>query len=339
MINNKVGKQTIKFENKPGIIAASSIVGPKEMEGTFKDYFKYFLKDDTFGQETFEKSEREMLIFAIKNVLEKSELPYEDIDLILGGDLLNQIISTTFAAREFKTPFLGVYSACSTYTESLLLGASLVDGGYRENTVCCTSSHFSSAERQYRFPLELGTSRTPASQWTVTGAAASVLALNKNYPYIKYATIGKIIDYGISDANNMGAAMAPAAMDTIFNHFKDTNTTVNDYDLIVTGDLGLLGSNILDDLMLEKGINLKPRHMDCGAEIFKHDPLIHQGGSGAGCNAVVFNSYLYEKLLSKEYNSILLVATGALLSPTSTQQGDTIPAISHAVAIHSASEK
>ena len=335
-MSNKIGKQTIIFKNKPNILATSSIVGPKEMEGHFKDYFKYYLKDDTFGEKTFEKSEKDMLLFAIKNVLDKCRLSYDKMELLIGGDLLDQLISATFSAREFKTPFLGIYSACSTYTEALLIGATMIDGGYRDNVVCCTSSHFSTAERQFRFPLEQGTARTPASQRTVTGSGACVLVTNNKYPYIECATIGKVIDYSISDSNNMGAAMAPAAMDTIINHFKDTKKELRDYDLIATGDLGLLGSNILYDLLNEKGMDIKSKHIDCGAEIFKHEPLMHQGGSGAGCCAVVFNSYLYEKLLKKEYKNILLVATGALLSPTSSQQGETIPAIAHAISFKAA---
>lgn len=336
MINNKKGKQTLIFKNKPNIISTSSIVGPKEAEGPFKNYFKHTLKDDTFGEDTYEKTEREMLKFAIKDTVEQAKISYDKLDLILGGDLLNQIISATFSAREFGASFIGLYSACSTYTESLLLGAALIDGGYKENAVCCTVSHFSSVERQYRFPLELGTMRTPASQWTVTGAGACMLAVNHNYPYIKYATMGKVIDYGISDVNNMGAAMAPAALDTIIAHFNDTDTDLNDYDIIMTGDLGILGGKILIDLMKEKGYDMKEKYMDCGAEIFEKKPLIHQGGSGPACSAVLFNSYIYKKLLKKELNNVLYVATGALLSTTSSQQGDTIPAIAHAVSVHSA---
>ncbi len=338
MEKNKAGSQTILFNNKPNIYAASSIVGPKEMKGHFKDYFKYYLKDDTFGEKTFEKSEKDMLVFVIKNVLDKSGVSYDSLELLIGGDLLNQLISATFSAREFKTPYLGVYSACGTYAQALLMGAAMVDGGYRDNAVCCTSSHFSTAERQYRFPLELGTMRTPASQWTVTGAGAAVLCKNNKFPYIESATIGKVVDYGISDTNNMGAAMAPAAMDTIVSHFRDTGKQLRDYDMIATGDLGLLGSNILYDLLAEKDMDIKSMHMDCGAEIFKHDPLVHQGGSGAACSAVVFNSYLYEKLLSKELRSVLLISTGALLSPTSSFQGETIPGIAHAVAVHCAEQ-
>lgn len=334
MEKNKIGQDTIIFKNKPNIFSTSSIVGPKEVQGHFKDYFKYYLKDDTFGEKTFEKAEKDMMVFAIKNALDKCGISNENVEALIGGDLLNQLISATFSAREFKIPYLGVYSACATFCQALMLGAIMIDGGYRDNVVCCTSSHFSTAERQYRFPLELGTMRTPASQWTVTGAGACVLTANDKFPYIESATIGRVVDYGISDTNNMGAAMAPGAMNTIINHFKDTQKQLRDYDLIVTGDLGLLGSNILYDLMMEKDMDIKSMHMDCGAEIFKHDPLIHQGGSGAACSAVVFSSYLYEKLLSKELRSILLVSTGALLSPTSSFQGESIPGIAHAVAIH-----
>lgn len=198
------GRQTITFKNNPAIISTASLVGPKETEGYFKDYFKHFLKDDTFGERSYEKSEREMLIYAIKTAIEKTEYAYTDIELIIGGDLLNQIITTTYSAREFKVPFFGIYSACATYVEALIIGAAMVDGGYRQNAVCCTSSHFSSAERQYRFPLELGTMRTPAQQWTVTGAGAGLIEIKSGYPVIESATIGRVIDYGITDANNMG---------------------------------------------------------------------------------------------------------------------------------------
>ena len=333
----KRGAQSMVFKNRPQIVSVSAIVGPKEMLGPFKDYFKYSVKDDTMGQDSFEKAEREMLIFVIKNAMEQGHIHYDELELILGGDLLNQLISTTFSAREFKASFIGLYSACSTYTQSMLIGAALIDAGFKNNAICCTCSHFSTAERQFRFPLELGTMSTPASQWTVTGAGACVLSgLEKGYPYIKYATMGKVIDYGISDANNMGAAMSPAALDTIICHFKDTDTSPEDYDLIVTGDLGILGSQILVDLMLEKGYDIKDRYMDCGGEIYKKEALNHQGGSGAAASAVVFNSYVYPKIVSGELKNVLFVATGALLSTVSSQQGDSIPAIAHAISIRSA---
>lgn len=333
-MNNKCGRQSLIFRNKPAIVTTSAIVGPMEAEGPYRSYFKYSLKDDTFGQDTFEKTEREMLIFVMKNAIEKANLSYNQLDLILGGDLLNQLISTTFSAREFMASFIGLYSACSTYAQSMLLGGLIVDGGYKDNAVCCTCSHFSSAERQYRFPLELGTMRTPGSQWTVTGAGASVIQLSENHPYMKYATMGKVVDYGISDANNMGAAMAPAALDTIINHFKDTGNSPDSYDLILTGDLGILGSNILIDLMLEKGYDIKDKYKDCGAEIFERKPRMHQGGSGAACSAVLFNAYYYDEIAKGKLKDVLFVATGALLSTLSSQQGDSIPGIAHAISIH-----
>lgn len=336
----KRGKQSMVFRNKPQIIAASSIVGPKEMEGPYSKYFKYSVKDDTLGQETFEKAEREMLLFVMKNAMEKGHIRYEELELILGGDLLNQIISVTFSAREFRSSFIGLFSACSTYVQSILLGATLIDGGYKDNAICCTCSHFSSAERQYRFPLELGTMLTPASQWTVTGAGACVLSSQKgNHPYIKYATMGKVMDYGITDTNNMGSAMAPAAMDTMVNHFRDTGKTHDDYDIIITGDLGILGSEILVELMLEKGYDIKGKYMDCGAEIFEKTKSMHQGGSGPACSAVFFNSVIYPRLVDGEYKNILFVATGALHSTVSSQQGDSIPTIAHAISVHSQSSR
>lgn len=212
-MGRNLGRHSIMFKNRPAIVAVSAIVGPKEASGPYKDYFKYSIDDDTLGQDSFEKSERELLIFAIKNVLEKSQTEPEELEVILGGDLLNQLISSTFSAREFDSSFLGLYSACSTYTQAILLASIIIDGGYKNNVICGTCSHFSSVERQYRFPLELGTMRAPASQWTVTGGGACIIRQGRGgsaLPYVKYATIGRVIDYGVVDTNNMGAAMAPA---------------------------------------------------------------------------------------------------------------------------------
>jgi len=209
----------------------------------------------------------------------------------------------------------------------------LIDGGYMNNVICASSSHFSSAERQYRYPLELGSTRPPQSQWTVTGAGASVISKQGKGPIITGATVGKIVDYGITDANNMGAAMAPAACNTLFTHFKDFNLEPSAYDLIVTGDLGALGSRIFKDLMWEKGYDVEKQHVDCGELVYNICEQEYQGGSGAGCSALVFNSYLYNRLYNGKLNKILLMATGALLSSVSTQQGDSIPAIAHAVVL------
>jgi stage V sporulation protein AD len=269
----------------------------------------------------------------IKNSIIKASLKEEDIDAIIAGDLLNQIIASTFSIRNFNCGFLGVYNACATFTEALTLGATLVDGGYLNNVICTTSSHFSTAERQYRYPLELGCTRPPQSQWTVTGAGASVISLNGEGPKITMATIGRVLDFGVVDVNNMGAAMAPATCDTIFTHFVQTKTLPEDYDLIVTGDLGTLGSRILKDLIWEKGYDIEKQHVDCGELVFNLCESEYQGGSGAGCSALVFNSYLYKRLYDKKFKRILLISTGALLSSVSSQQGDSIPGIAHAVVV------
>lgn len=326
-------KRTIFFKNKPKIIGVSSIVGPKESQGSIAKYIETKLDSDMYGEETFEKAESKMLYSALKNSIKNAKKEESDIDAIIAGDLLNQIISSTFAIRNTNCGYLGIYNACATFCEALTIGSAMIDGGYLNNVVCCSSSHFSSAERQYRYPLELGSTRPPQSQWTVTGAGASVLSINGNAPKISCATIGKVVDFGITDANNMGAAMAPSACDTLFTHFKETGFSQNDYDLIITGDLGTLGSRIFKDLIWEKGYDIEKQHVDCGELIYNICEQEYQGGSGAGCSAVVFNSYIYEGLKNGKFNKVLLIATGALLSAVSSQQGDSIPAISHAVAI------
>ena len=326
-------EQTFKLKNKPKIVGSYSIVGPKEGRGNFGDYFDYVMKNDFFGEETFEKAERKMLETAITGVIQKAKLQPKDIDIMIAGDLLNQIISSSYAARAFQFPFLGVYGACSTMAESIAVGAVLVDGGFCDNVVCCTGSHFSTAERQYRFPLELGNQRPPTSQWTVTGAGACVLSKEGDGPYISMVTFGKVVDWGVKDVNNMGAAMAPAARDTLLSHFRNTNTSADDYDLIVTGDLGKLGSEILIDLMEDEGITLGANYGDCGQMYFKREQKTLCGGSGAGCCATVFNSYIMAKFRDGQYKKILFLPTGALLSTTSTQQGDSIPCVCHAIVI------
>lgn len=328
--------QTIKLKNQPKIIGSYSIVGPKEGAGNFGEYFDYVMKNDFFGEETFEKAERKMLESAITGVIQNAKLQTKDIDFMLAGDLLNQIISSSYAARAFQFPFLGLYGACSTMAESLALAALLVDGGYCKNIVCSTGSHFSTAERQYRFPLELGNQRPPTSQWTVTGAGASVVSLQGEGPRITMVTFGKVVDWGVSDVNDMGAAMAPAARDTMLAHFKSTNTKPDDYDLIVTGDLGKLGSEILIDLMEDEGYKLGTNYGDCGQMYFRREQKTLCGASGAGCCATVFNSYIIKKMREKQYKKVLFMPTGALLSTTSTQQGDTIPCVCHALVIETA---
>lgn len=331
-MNNKY--QTIIFKNKPKIKGYYSIVGKKEGEGNFKDYFHYILKDDRFGEKTYEHTERKMLEHVVFEAVQSSNLKTSDIQVMLCGDLLDQIISSAFTARHFDTVFLGIYGACSTIAESMGLGSVLIDGQHFDNIVCGTVSHFSSVERQYRFPLELGNQRPPTSQWTVTGAGAVVLSSKgENCCEIESVTFGKVVDYGVKDVNNMGAAMAPAAMDTLITHFKDTNTTPDDYDMIFTGDLGKLGSEILMDLMENKGYKLGSNYADCGQMMYTDEQRTFQGGSGAGCSASVFASYILNKLESGEFKKVLFAPTGALLSPLSSQQGDSIPGICHAITV------
>ena len=330
-MGKRIGNQTIEFLNNVGIIGNYSIVGEKEGNGNFKKYFDYILKDDTFGEKSYEKAERKILEFAIENSLKNAGLKTSELDLLISGDLLNQIISSSFAAREFDLTFLGLYGACSTMAEALAVGAMFIDGGYFSNVACATASHFSSAERQYRFPLELGNQRPPVSQWTVTGAGCVILGGKESDIKISNATFGKVTDFGITDANNMGAAMAPAAMSSLISHFEDTNTTPDDYDLILTGDLGKLGSEILLDLMENKGYKLKENFNDCGQMIFNNNQKTYQGGSGAGCSAAILNSYVIKKMKENAYQRVLFAPTGALLSSTSCQQGESIPGICHVV--------
>lgn len=325
--------QTIFFKNKPRIVATGTIAGPKECAGVVGKYVDKTLMDDRFGESTYEKAECKMLAYAISKAIENAKEREENVDLLISGDLLNQIISASFAARDFDFPFLGVYSACSTLSESLALAATFVNAGYYQKVVAATGSHFSSAERQYRYPLELGNTRPPQSQWTVTGAGGAFIANEGSRVAITSATLGKVVDFGITDVNNMGAAMAPAAADTILNHLRDTGRKADDYDLIITGDLGALGSRIVKDLVWEKGVDMQKNHVDCGEIIYNVLEDEFQGGSGAGCSAVVFNAYIFDKLRKKELNRVLLAATGALLSTVSSGQGESIPCISHAVSI------
>ncbi len=325
--------QTIFFKKKPHIIGSYSIVGPKEGKGSLKNYFDYIMKDDLFGEKTYEKAERKMVEQAVMGAVCNAKLTPNDLQLFISGDLLNQIITSSFAARAFDVPYVGLFGACSTMAESLAVGASLVSSGYFDNVACATASHFSTAERQFRYPLELGNQRPPTSQWTVTGAGCCILSSKGDGPVITSATFGKVTDFGIADANNMGCVMAPGCCSTLVAHFKDTNTTPEDYDLIVTGDLGKLGSEVLIDLMEDHGYKLRTNYNDCGQIIYTGKQSVLMGGSGCGCSATVLNSYILQKLKQKELKKVLFVATGALLSSTSTQQGDTIPGIAHAVVI------
>jgi len=326
-------KQTIIFKNKPRIVGNYALVGKKEGEGNFKDYFDHILKDDLFGEKSYEKAEKKMLETAICGAINKAKLKPSQIDALIAGDLLNQIISSSFSARDLDSAFLGLYGACSTMAESLIIGGMLIDGKYMNNVACATVSHFSSVEKQYRYPLELGNQRPPTSQWTVTGSGCTILSTKGSEVFLSSATLGKVTDYGITDANNMGAAMVPSVLSTLVGHFKETKTKPSSYDLIVTGDLGKLGSEILIDLMEKEGYSLKENYNDCGQMIFSKKQRAYQGGSGAGCSASVLNAYIIPKLKKGELKKVLFCATGALLSPLSTQQGESIPGVCHAVVL------
>ncbi|WP_125152706.1 stage V sporulation protein AD [Clostridium rectalis] len=333
-MSKKIGKQTLRIENKPKIISTFSVVGPKEGEGPLKGYFDLILNDDLNGKDSFEKAESNILYTAVTESIKKANLKEEDIDFLFAGDLLNQLTSSSFAARDMNIPFIGLYGACSTMAESLCMASITMDGNFADYVVAATSSHFSAAERQFRFPLEFGSQRTLSSQWTVTGSGAMVLGKEGNYPYTTYVTIGKVKDYGITDANNMGAAMAPAAVSTLYSHFKDTGRKPEDYDLIATGDLGKVGKEITEKLLLEYGYDIRANYIDCGEEIFFNDKQgTNAGGSGCGCSAVVGCGYIYKNMLKGTLKRVLLVSTGALLSTTSSLQGETIPGIAHAVSI------
>lgn len=336
----RMGGQTLVFSNPGTVISSGTIAGPLEGEGPLGGHFDTVLKEDTWGEDSWEKAERKMFEQAVRTAMDKAELKPGDVDCLLGGDLLNQIISANFAARELKMPFLGLYGACSTMAESLLIGGMLLDGGYANCVACTAVSHFSTAERQYRNPLEMGGQTTPTAQRTVTGAGCSI-AVGPNYSgsrmyrniFITAGTIGKVIDLGITDPNNMGAAMAPAAADTFAAHLSDTGRGVMDYDLVVTGDLGRFGSEMFIDLCRDNGIDLQDRHMDCGNMIFSPEQKVDCGGSGCGCSATVLNGYLLERIEKGELRRIFFMATGALLSPTSSMQSESIPGIAHGVVL------
>ena len=334
MALKRVGKHTVKFENPPKIIGAASIVGPKEGKGPLKDYFDIILDDDTFGKDSYEKAECAMMYTVVNEVIKKSGLRSDDIDYFLAGDLLNQTISANYAARDLEIPFFGLYGACSTMTESLSLGAMLMDGGFADHVIASTSSHFSTAERQYRYPLEYGSQRAESAQWTVTGSGAMLLGNEGDYPEVTYVTTGVVKDYGILDSANMGAAMAPAAIDTLNTHFKDTGRTPDYYDVILTGDLGNVGRKLTINLLKEYNYDISKVYNDCGSLIFIDDEQNTQsGGSGCGCSAVVYCGYLYKKMIKKEIKRALIISTGALMSTTSSFQGESIPGIAHAVSI------
>lgn len=333
-MSKRIGKRTIRFPSNPSVNGFFSIVGKKESEGPLQEWFDLTIEEGHFGEESWEKAESKLIETAAMGAVRNAGLTIEDVECFFGGDLLNQCISTNYTLRKLGIPFVGLYGACSTMAESLLVGASFLDGGFAKNVLCATVSHFCSAERQFRFPLEYGGQRTPTAQWTVTGSGAALLSHQGNGPYITYATVGKVTDYGITDLNNMGAAMAPAACDTLITFFADTGFSPNDYDLILTGDLGETGKKLLIDLVKSSGLEINNKLDDCGCMIFDSESQdTHAGGSGCGCSASVLNSYIFKKMKQNKLKKILFMATGALMSPTSSLQGESIPAIAHLLQI------
>ena len=334
MASQKRGKRSIEFTQKPIITAWASVAGKKEKMGPLGHGFDVTNDDTYFGETTWEQGEKKMQQIALETLASKAGLLQTDFELVFSGDLLNQCIGSSFTLRNTGIPHLGLYGACSTMAESLLLASMTVSGGYFDKVVAMTSSHFASSERQYRFPLGYGGQRTPTAQWTVTGSGAALVCSYGNGPRIESCTVGTVTDLGIKDANNMGAAMAPAALATIKAHFEDMHTSEADYDLIVTGDLGQVGKDALLALGRKEGLTLAGKLQDCGTLVFdlqKQD--VHAGGSGCGCSAITLCSELLNKLNTGKLKKILFCGTGALLSPTSTQQGLPIPGVCHAVCI------
>ncbi|MGE5552644.1 MAG: stage V sporulation protein AD [Betaproteobacteria bacterium] len=334
MAPKKVGKRSVKFASPPVITNAFSIVGPMEGQGPLGGRFDTVLEDTFYGEKTWEKTENKLFREAIFNVLNRAGLSPADLDFVLAGDLLNQIVSANFAMREVEAPFFGLYGACSTLAEGLTIGAMLVDGGFGERVLVVTGSHHDTAERQYRFPTELGVQRPPTAQWTVTGAGSCLLQNQGEGPRITCATVGRVIDLGSKDPNDMGSAMAPAAADTIRQHLRDFGKKPEDYDLIMTGDLGVVGVELVRKILGKDGIELGDRFNDGGLMIFDRQKQdVHAGGSGCACSAVIFAGHLFRLFAEGKLRRLLLAGTGALLSPLTYQQAESIPAICHAVAI------
>ncbi len=335
-MSKKLGGQTFALACPPAVAGWGSIVGKKEGEGPLGPLFDRISTDSYFGEKTWEKAESVMQQFAVTRALERAGQAASCLDALFGGDLMNQCIATGYAARALGVPFFGLYGACSTMAEGLGLASLLVDGGFAAWTAAVASSHFCTAERQYRMPLEYGGQRTPTAQWTATASGAVVLAQNGPGPYVTHVTVGKICDPGIKDANNMGAAMAPAAYDTIRTHLADTGRSSSFYDLIVTGDLGKLGCSLVTELFRRDGVELS-NYTDCGVLLYDLERQdVHCGGSGCGCSAAVLTGRLLGELQAGTLQHVLFCGTGALHSPVSLGQGESVPGICHAVALAAA---
>lgn len=330
----RMGKQTVVLEKPPVIFETASTVGKKEGEGPLAKEFDVVLEDDYYGEESWEKAESRFQEETARLALSKAKLSERDVNFILAGDLLNQCVGAHYAMRNLDIPFLGLYGACSTMAESMMIASMLISGGMADNALCVTSSHYCSAEKQYRYPLEYGGQRAPSAQWTVTGSGAAVLKSEGDGPRITAATTGKIIDMGINDVNNMGGAMAGAAADTLLALFRDTGTNPDEYDAIITGDLATVGSDVLCEIMDIDGYNIYPRHKDCGKMIYHiKEQDVHAGGSGCGCCGSVFCGHIYKELKRGNLKKIILMATGALMNPQLLFQGETIPSVAHALII------
>ena len=328
----KIGRATLRFQNMPSVAGYASVVGKKELEGPLGEGFDRSISDSYNGCETYEEAEAKMQRSALNIAAGKCGIEMENIDCVFAGDLLNQCIGSSFGLKNLGIPYLGQYAACSTMAQNLIMASVFVESGAANIAACATSSHFCSAERQYRFPMEYGSVRTPTAQWTVTGAGGCLLTRAKSKLRVAAASVGKITDLEVTDVNNMGAAMAPAAAETILSYFRDTQTSPEDYDMIFTGDLGAVGSKAFYELLKNEGVFLKNRHRDCGMMIFDRTSQdVHAGGSGCGCCESVLCSEILNGLRDGKYKNILFMATGALLSVTSVGQKKTIPSIAHLV--------
>jgi len=328
-----MGNQTVVFANPPIILSSYSVVGPKEGQGPLGKTFDHIWKDGLDGEKSWEVAESKMLQEAMQGAINQAQVPPDQIDFMLAGDLLDQIISSSFAARQMALPFIGLYGACSTMALSMAVGSMLIDGGFARHVLAGVSSHHDTAERQFRAPTEQGTQRAMSAQWTVTGAGGVLLGGSGTGPRITAVTIGRVVDYAEKDAGNMGSAMAPAVADTILNHFNDLQRQAADYDLIVSGDLGAVGLALAAEVLKQSGLDMGTRFTDCGIMIFDASQDVHAGASGCGCSSVVFAGDIMQRIKAGELKRVLLVGSGALHSPTSSLQGESIPGIGHAVVI------
>lgn len=335
--NKQLGKQSIRFAHPPFIRGAASIAGTKEGEGPYGKYFDEIEQDPTAGSGSWEEAEGKLQEKAAGLAIEKAGCKIEDIRYIVAGDLLGQLMASSFGLMKLDRPLFGVYGACSTMGESLAVASIITEGGFANNVLAVTSSHFASAEKQFRFPLGYANQRNKSATWTVTGSGAVVVSASENSQpengqvFVTGITTGKIVDYGVKDSMNMGACMAPAAADAIVQHFIDFGQTPGQYDKIITGDLGLVGKDILIDIIRAKGYDISENYMDCGIEIYSDGQNVQSGGSGCGCSAIMLCGYILKMLKSGEWKRVLFVPTGALLSQVSFNEGNSVPGIAHAV--------